>query len=352
MSLKIEENVILASHTVYKIGGPARFFASVKDPEELSEAILFAKEKNLPIFVLGAGSNILVSDKGYDGLVIHLSMGGVEIQGTTVKVSAALTMAQVVAKTAQAGLAGFEWAIGVPGTIGGSVRGNAGCFGSEMKDVVERVSVLQNTKPSIQITNKTQNTKHNFQTKEFTNAECEFGYRDSIFKKHPEWIIVCATLKLQPGDSKEIQEKIKKITLERTGKQDIGTKSCGCIFKNVPWNRKNIDPVRSRLSETTADSQANRTSNGVDKEFLISRFPDLAQFSDRDTIPASYLLDQAGLKGRRVGKVLISPKHANFFINDGGATAEEVVMLISIAKDTVKRKFGILIEEEIQYVGF
>ena len=116
---------------------------------------------------------------------------------------------------------------------------------------------------------------------------------------------------------------------ERAAKQDIGTKSCGCIFKNISWSRK-----------------------GVDRNILLRLFPELLIFKNSSYIPASFLIDQAGLKGKRVGRVFISPKHANYFVNDGGATAEEVVMLISIVKDTVKRKFGLLLGEEIQYVGF
>lgn len=312
--INIKQNVPLAPYTVYKVGGSARYFTEIKEPGELTGALSFAKENGTPFFVLGAGSNILVSDKGYNGLVIHLSMGGLEIRGTTAKAGAALSMASVVAKTAQAGLSGFEWAIGVPGTIGGSVRGNAGCFGKEMKDVVQSVQFLDTATG---------------EQKEFSNKQCEFAYRDSIFKKHPEWIIVCAALGLADGNSKEIQERIKNITLDRTKKQDIGTKSCGCIFKNVPWDRKDID-----------------------KEAILARFPDMPSSGTVEGIPVSYLLDHAGLKGRRVGRVSVSPKHANFFVNEGGATAEEVVMLISIAKDAVKRKFGIVLEEEIQYVGF
>lgn len=311
--MEIKENTSLAPHTVYKIGGPAYFWAEVRTPEELIAALSFAKEKNVDFFVLGAGSNILVSDRGYPGLIIHLADDKVEISGTKVKVGAAVMMASVVAKTAQADLGGFEWAIGIPGTFGGSVRGNAGCFGGEVKDVVESVDVFDSKKVT---------------SYALPATSCEFGYRDSIFKRHPEWIILSATLALKKGNPDEIQKKIKEITLERTKKQDIGTKSCGCIFKNVSWGRRDIN-----------------------REQLISRFPELLQFKERSNIPASFLIDAAGLKGGQVGKVFVSPRHANYLVNQGGATAEEVVMLIAIVKDTVRRKFGIILEEEIQYVG-
>ncbi len=314
MKLAIQEQVSLAPHTIYKIGGPARFFAEIKNTEELREAVHFAQTGNLPIFILGAGSNILIADSGFAGLVIHLRQGTVAAENNKLIVGADVMMAQAVLKAAAAGLSGFEWGIGVPGTVGGSVRGNAGCFGGEMKDIVEEVSIF----------NLQSGAKE-----ELNRQQCQFGYRDSIFKKHPEWFILSVTLKLRPGEVKQIQEAIRRISTERTEKQDIGTKSCGCIFKNVAWNRPDLN-----------------------KNKLLEKFPELRNFKDRENIPASFLLDAAGLKGKQIGKAAISSRHANFFINEGGATAEEVIMLIAAAKETVKRKFGIVLEEEIQYVGF
>lgn len=314
MSVNIQKNLNLAPHTVYKIGGPARFFAEVKSAEDFVEALRFAKGKEMPFLVLGAGSNMLVSDKGFPGLVMHLSLGGVEVKNDLLKAGAGIMMARAVAESAKAGLAGFEWGIGVPGTIGGSVRGNAGCFGYELKDIVESVEIFDT---------------ESFERRIIPVEDCEFSYRDSIFKSKPNWIILCATFKLRKDDSSKIQETIKKISAQRTEKQDIGAKSCGCIFKNVAWNRKDVN-----------------------KNALLERFPELNQFKDRENIPSSFLIDASGLKGKRIGHVFISPKHANFFINDGNATAEEVIMLIGLAKDAVKTKFGILLEEEIQYVGF
>jgi len=316
MPISIRENVPLAPYTVYKIGGPARFFTEVKNAEELKEAIEWAFQKGTPIFILGAGSNVLVADKGFDGLAIRMSGGEVKINKERLIADAGVMMARTVLESAKAGLTGFEWAIGVPGTIGGSVRGNAGCFGGEMGQVVERVQVLEIQSPKSKM-------------RELKNKECEFSYRDSIFKKHPEWIIFSVTLKLKKGDPKAIQERIAAITKERFVKQDIGTKSCGCIFKNVPWSGRDID-----------------------KQELLVKFLELGKFENQPNIPASFLIDRAGLKGRQAGRARISSKHANYFVNDGGATAEEVMTLIRLAKDTVKRKFGILLEEEIQFVGF
>lgn len=344
----------MASYTIYKIGGPARFFVEVKNAAEIEEALKWAARIGVPFFLLGAGSNILVSDKGFDGLVIRVMGGEVKIEGEYLTADAGAMMAKAVLESSKAELTGFEWGIGVPGTMGGSVRGNAGCFGGEMGQVVASVRLLEFPISNFQFSNKSQISNSKITTRELTNQECRFGYRDSIFKKHPEWVIVSATLKLQKGNREEIKAKIAAITKERSEKQDLGTKTCGCIFKNVPWARVGVNG-----SSTPVDTGDELLQN---KKEFIARFPELAQFKDQPNIPASFLIDQAGLKGRRVGKVFISPKHANFFVNSsptkslagdkGGASAGDVVTLAGIAKDIVRRKYGIVLEEEIQRVGF
>lgn len=322
---KILHHTALAPFTIYKIGGPARFFVEVKNAGELKDALRYAKDNNLDFFILGAGSNVLISDKGFAGIIIHMTGGEVKVDGQLLLADAGVMMARAAGEAARAELSGLEWAVGIPGTIGGSVRGNAGCFGSEMGQALESVQVLE---VKCQMSN-VKTTSQNPKIFELSNKECKFSYRHSVFKEHPEWIILRAKFKLIPGDPTAIQERMKAIMLERSSKQDIGTKSCGCIFKNVSWERKDID-----------------------KQKLLDRFPELAKFQDQPNIPASFLVDQAGLKGRKIGQVFISPKHANYFVNEGGATADEVVILIALAKDTVFRKFGIALEEEIQYIGF
>ncbi len=314
MILEVKENEVLAPHTVYKIGGPARFFVEAKNADDVRTAFLYAVKRGLPFFILGAGSNILVSDKGFDGLVIKMTSGEVRVDGERLIADGGIMMARVAGEATRAGLAGFEWGIGIPGTVGGSVRGNAGCFGGEMKGVIESAHIFNIRKSDFRI---------------LKNVECEFAYRDSIFKRRPEWVILSATFKLKKDVPGAIQERIKYITAERTGKQDIGTKSCGCIFKNVSWDR--IDH---------------------DRKFLLARHDVLTKFKDNATVPAAFLIDECSLKGTRIGRVYVSRKHANFFVNEGGAAAREVVMLVSLVKNVVRKKFGIMLEEEIQYVGF
>lgn len=316
MALPIKENIPLSSYTIYRIGGPAQFFVKVKNSEELEEALMFAAKKGLPFFILGAGSNVLASDKGFAGLVVKLENGNIKINEEKLVVDAGVMMAKAVLISAKAGLTGFEWGIGVPGTVGGSVRGNAGCFAGEMSQVLESVQVLDTRnlgKSDLQI----------------LNSECQFTYRDSIFKRHPEWVILSATLKLKKGDPAKVQNEVRRIVIERGQKQDIGTKTCGCIFKNIVWEKI-----------------------GGSKEKMMERFPEFKKFQDSPNVPASFLLDKAGLRGKRIGRVYISPKHANFFVNEGGASADEVRQLTQLAKEEVKKKYGLGLEEEIVYLGF
>src|SRR3989344_3142891 len=311
----IRENVLLAPFTVYSIGGQARYFAEARTGEEIHEAVAFGRDKGVPFFILGAGSNILVSDTGFPGIVIHVVGGEIGVRGETIRADAGVKMAALAAAASRASLTGFEWGIGIPGSVGGSARGNAGCFGGGGGDGVSRVGVLDTNDRELLV-------------REFSSGDCEFGYRHSIFKLHPEWIILSVTLSLEKGNSDGIRERIQRITRERTQKQDIGTKSCGCIFKNAAWD----------------------AAGG--KEFLLRRFPEFFEIADRPNIPAAFLVDRAGLKGERAGNAVISQKHANFFVNDGGASAEDVRELIRRAQEGVGQKYGIELEPEIQYVGF
>jgi len=313
MSFEVKENIPLSGYSVFKIGGPARYFAIVHNEEDLLDVLCRAKEKNLPVFILGAGSNILASDKGFPGLVVKMDLQGLyAAEGGKLTAESGVSMARAVSESVKAGRTGFEWAIGVPGTIGGSVRGNAGCFGEEMKDVVSRVAVLD---------------RFSLLKSVLTNGDCRFGYRDSLFKHNPNFVILSAILELAKGDALESQKKILEYSATRSKKQDIGAKSAGCIFKNVEWAR-------------------------IDREAVTKEFPGLLQFMAHPSIPAAYLIDQAGLKGKKIGKVFVSPKHANYIVNEGGGSADEVMQLIAVIKEYVHRKYNIMLEEEIQLVGF
>ena len=292
--LNIQERVSLKHYSVFKIGGPARYFCEIKSKNELVAALNWANSRRAPFFILGAGSNILFSDEGFRGLIIKMSLRDIGVDCMRIFAGAGVMMAHAVAFAIKNGLGGFEWGIGVPGTIGGSVFGNAGCYGSEMKDVVESVEVFD--------TSKTIDYK-------LPTTNRSFAYRHSIFKEHPEWIIVSATLKLFLRDSTASTALIREYSKKRTTTQDIGSLCAGCIFKNFTQ------------------------SDGVAK------------------ISAGQLIDTAGLKGMRVGGAIVSEKHANFIVNTDNATARDVRQLIALIKEKVKKIHGVELEEEIRYIG-
>ena len=306
--INIQKDIPLAPLTTFKIGGPAKYFVEVSNEDELIEALNFAKENNLEIFVLGGGSNILVSDEGFDGLVIKIQDIRYKIQKDKIEVSAGASLSSVVNLVMQNSLSGLEWAAGIPGTVGGAIRGNAGAYGGEMADNIESVK-------AIKIQNKIKN---------YRNDECNFSYRNSLFKENKNIIVISAILKLKKGNKSEIEEKVKEIIKKRGGKTPK-EKSSGSFFKNPK----------------------------VDNQELIASFEkDTGQKAIDGKIPAGWLIDEVGLRGKKIGGAAVSEKHANFVVNVGGATAEDVIMLSSLIKMKVRDELGVQLKEEIQYVGF
>ncbi|MDR3559419.1 MAG: FAD-binding protein, partial [Candidatus Pacebacteria bacterium] len=181
--IKIQENIPLAPFTTFKIGGPARFFCEVSSEEEISEALRCAKDNNLKIFVLGGGSNILISDDGFDGLVIRILNTSCIIHDTSIECGAGLSFSKAVGLAKENSLSGLAWAAGIPGSVGGAIRGNAGAYGGEIKDCIESVKVVE-IMQNANLKNKNDNAK----LKIFTNSECGFNYRSSIFKQNQNLI--------------------------------------------------------------------------------------------------------------------------------------------------------------------
>jgi len=310
--MEFQKNVSLKDYTTFKIGGRAKYFCIVSTKPGLVGAIKLAKKMKLPIFILGAGSNLLISDKGFNGLVIKIencklkvefcdsrtkrkkkTKSSSHIKNCKVNAEAGVPLNKLVSVSAEKSLSGMEWAAGIPGTVGGAVYGNAGAFGKSMKDVIKTVTVLKIPNSKSQIPNK-------FQTKKYKNKECRFGYRDSIFKKRKDLIIISATLQLKKGKKKEIGNIMEEYLEYKKKTQPLNFLSAGSVFKN-PKN-----------------------------------------FS------AAELVEKCGLKGKKIGNAKFSEKHANFIVNLGGATAQDVKKLINLAKKSVKKKFGVVLEEEIQ----
>ncbi|OHA13101.1 MAG: UDP-N-acetylenolpyruvoylglucosamine reductase [Candidatus Tagabacteria bacterium RIFCSPLOWO2_01_FULL_39_11] len=314
MNLNIQENVILAPFTTFKIGGPARFFSVSSSEDELIGLIKWAKEKKLPVFALGGGSNILVSDKGFDGLVIKIQNPKYEIKNLNIFTEAGVPFAKLIFESAKSELTGLEWGAGIPGTIGGATNGNAGAFGEDISASIEKARVFD---------------VKDFSVKEFNNKMCGFQYRDSVFKKNPDLIILSLVLKLQKGNAGEINESIKDALKQRNESHGAGVKSAGCVFKNIPWGRKDID-----------------------KDYLTGALPDLKKYGHFPRFSAGFIIDSLGLRGKKLGDAMVLEKHANFIVNLEKAKAEHIIMLIGLIKERVDHKYGIKLEEEIQLVGF
>ena len=216
MSIKIQEQVPLAGLTSFQVGGPARYLVEVSTPDEVDEALQFAKEKALPIFILGGGSNLLVSDNGFTGVVIKPIAREVKIENNQIVAGAGVALVKLVLAAAEHGFSGLEWAMGIPGTIGGAVCGNAGAYGSSIDKNVSRVTAINLVSGEI---------------KDFLVGECGFAYRSSFFKQTGEWLIWQAVLNLQPGKPEEIKALGKKYLDDRMSHQPK-LPSAGCFFKN------------------------------------------------------------------------------------------------------------------------
>ena len=290
--MELQRNIYLKNYTTFKIGGPARYFCIARNEKDLIGAVSFAKKEKLPFFILGGGSNLLVSDNGYSGLVLKIQNSKVKTQNYKSKLKiicgAGLSLASLIARTSELGAAGMEWAAGIPGaTVGGAIRGNAGAFETEMKDLVKSVEAIDFKTGKIKI---------------FDNKACGFAYRGSIFKRNSDLIILSAEMEFKKRDKNEIKNKIKEILNYRMAKHPKFP-SAGSIFKNL------------------------------------------------ESMRARDLIEKAGLNGKRIGRAQISEQHANFIINTGGAKAKDVLELIDLAKKEVKNKLGVKIEEEIKLLG-
>ena len=323
--MEILENIPLAQYTSIRIGGPARFFCAVKSEKELGEALEFGHGKNLSVFILGGGCNSLFPDKGIDGLVIKMQNTEFEKEDDgKFMVGAGVGLGYLAQETAKLGFTGAEWCTAVPGTVGGGVYGNCGAFSGEMKDIVVETEYFN-------IESRINNQE--LIIKSLKNQKCEFAYRESIFKKHPNWIIWRAVIQLRKGDIEESQKKIQEYLAKKRLGQDLENKSAGCTFKNpkLPDNKKFLEHLRKSLELEEVD------------------FKELTKSGQ---ISAGFLIDRLDLKGKKIDGVQISPKHANFLVNTGNATAEDVVIMMSLIKEKVRNHFDIQLQDEIQLIGF
>src|SRR3989344_2378603 len=309
------ENISLKDISYYKIGGRAKYFFEAKNVEEIKQAIERARALYERIFVLGSGTNILINDDGFDGLIIKPDLKIIEFGDNSVRAGAGVLMNNLVDLLVEENFSGFEWAAGLPGTVGGAVRGNAGAFGGEIKDMVSKVISLDILSSGLKIIER-------------SLSDCFFDYRSSIFKNQSSGkfktkeIILEVVFNIKKGDLSEIREATERNINYRRDKHPLEYPSLGSSFKNILLSRINADikfavPVKN------------------------DPFP---------VIPAAYLISECGLKGVSCGGAMISPKHPNFIVNILDATAKDVVNLIELAKNEVRKKFNLELEEEIEYL--
>lgn len=308
MSIQIQERVPLRDFTTFRIGGPARYFTTVKNAMDVQEALRWAQERTVPIFILGGGSNLLFSDTGFDGLVIKTHIDHLDMHGDEVTVGSSVALAELIQRTLAAGLTGLEFAAGIPGEVGGAIRGNAGTYGVSIGDVIAGVTVVDMTSMA---------------SRTYLTAECDFSYRHSVFKLRND-VIIEARLTLQHGDVEASRKLIDERIQTRHENHPLEP-SAGCIFKNVELAK-------------------------VDRTDLRNRGIELTQFEKYQKIPTGYLIEQLGLKGKRIGGAAISNRHANYIINTGSATFEDVITLVSLIKQQVRDSYGIQLEEEAHIV--
>lgn len=298
----------LAAHTSIGIGGPAAYFLYARTGEEVVAAVAFCKKYSLPYVILAGGTNTVFSDNGYKGVVIHVHGGKAVWENTTCVVDAGMMSDALVQEAAEKGYAGLENLAGLPGTVGGAVRGNAGAYGTEIKDVVMSVDAVPADGMRLRL------TRH----------DCTFAYRDSKMKRE-QLLVVSIMLRLRQGDASALLARVREIRRQREKKmENIGRRTAGSIFKNLLF----------------AD-----LPNGYKKDKRV------IELKKGGKVPAWFFIEEAGCGGKRIGAIALSTAHANTIVNEGGGTAEHVIMLVSFVKQHVRDTCGIQLQEEVQFVG-
>ena len=278
----------MSQHTTFRIGGPADVFVMPENYEQIREVLRLCKEEKLPFFVLGNGSNLLVSDSGYRGVIIQMdrNMEEIRLDGEEIHACAGALLSSVAVAARNASLTGFEFAGGIPGTIGGAAVMNAGAYGGELKDVLKEVTVMTREGEILTI----------------PAEKMEMGYRTSIIKT-AGYLVLEAVISLKKGDEEAIRATMKDLSERRTEKQPLDYPSAGSTFKRP------------------------------------------------EGYFAGKLIMDSGLRGYRVGGAQVTEKHCGFVINAGGATAEDVRSLMDHVIRVVREKYGVTLEPEVKFLG-
>ncbi len=285
----IKYNESMKNYTTMKVGGPCDCLVLPESEEEIRKVIKYADDKGINYYVVGNGSNLLVLDEGYKGLIIKISnkYGNVKIDGQKIIVDSGLSVPKLAQIAKKNELSGLEFACGIPGTVGGCVRMNAGAYGGEMKEIVESVRYID----------------ENCNIKTILSKDMEFSYRHSIFTDNPKWVILSVTFNLKKGNIDEIEKIMNENSQARISKQPLEYPNFGSVFKRP-------------------------------EGYFVGK-----------------LVQDSGLKGKQIGGAQVSEKHTGFIVNKGGATCKDVLDLIKLIQDTVYEKFGVNLVPEVEIIG-
>ena len=286
---KVLKDEPLYKHTTYRVGGPAKLFIKVQNVDELIEVIKYCRKHRIQLFVIGRGSNLLFSDKSFEGIIISLEdMNQYHVNGSEVTAQCGVTMIKLAYDCAKIGLSGFEFMGGIPGNIGGGIFMNAGAYKSCLSKVVKSVKVLD----------------EHLKVVELSKDEMDFSYRHSIIQDHPKWIVLEATFVLENKSVEEINE-----TLDKRKERRMSTQ---------PWNKPSAGSV----------------------------------FRNPEGAAAWKYIDDAGLRGYEIGGAQVSPKHSNFIVNNGYASAKDIYDLIFYVQKTVQEQSGVLLKPEVRFINW
>ncbi len=304
--LHLRRNAPLAEITRFGIGGPADLLAETADPEAFIAAIRACRAWGLPFSIIGDGSNLVVSDRGYRGAVLRFVARSLAAEGTGIVADAGAPLQELVDFSIGRGLAGLETLTGIPGSVGAAVYGNAGAYGHSISERVVAVEFFDGDR-----------------LRKFSNAECQFEYRESIFKRHKDWMILRVRLELSPGDATALRRRADEIFRIRNEKFPPTMKCAGSIFKNLHVADLPLQVVAAIPPEAIREGK----------------------------VAAAHFLERVGAKGTTRGGIQVASYHANLIFNAGGGTAADLCALIHELRDRVQARFGITLEEEVQYLG-
>jgi UDP-N-acetylmuramate dehydrogenase len=306
-NVSVQRDIPLSQHTRFGIGGPADFYIETSNPASFAQALSLVRASGLDWVVIGGGTNLIVSDEGFRGVCLRLTSDRISADGLIVEAESGAVLQNLVDFTIDRGMSGLQTMTGIPGSVGAAVYGNAGAYGHSIQERVRRVRFLDGEA-----------------IREFGNAECQFHYRESIFKRNKQWIIVSTTLEMEPGDAADLRKTADGILAVRNRKYPPTMRCAGSIFKN----------------------------------FLLAELPPAvaaeipAKVVIEGKVPSAWFLEQVGAKGMKRGGIEVADYHANLIYNAGGGTARDLVAIVTELKDRIRRRWDISLEEEVQYVGF